>query len=95
MDCRVKPGNDSGGPRQHAQIAETIDLQQSARRAAAGGRVHLYRPSGNGELLIVVSGDRTYQVVVRSPFGHDDKAGMARVLNSFRISQPSRHWQGD
>ena len=51
--------------------------------------------AGNGESLIVVSGDRTYQVVVRSPFGHDDKAGMARVLNSFRISQPSRHWQGD
>lgn len=51
--------------------------------------------AGNGESLIVVSGDRTYQVVVRSPFGHDDKAAMARVLNSFRISQPSRHWQGD
>ena len=51
--------------------------------------------AGNGESLIVVSGDRTYQVVVRSPFGHDDKAGMARVLNSFRILQPSRHWQGD
>jgi hypothetical protein len=51
--------------------------------------------AGNGESLIVVSGDRTYQVVVRSPFGHDDKAGMARVLNSFRVLQPSRHWQGD
>ena len=51
--------------------------------------------AGNGEPLIVVSGDSTYQVAVQSPFGHDDKGGMARVLNFFRISQPSRHWQGD
>jgi hypothetical protein len=42
----------------------------------------------------VVSGDRAYQVVVRAENGYDGKADMARVINSLRITQPARHWQG-
>ncbi len=51
--------------------------------------------AGPGRSLVVVSGDRAYQVVVRAENGYDGSADMARVINSFRITQPSRHWQGD
>jgi hypothetical protein len=51
--------------------------------------------AGPGESLVVVSGDRAYQVVVRAENGYDGRADMARVINSFRITQPSRHWQGN
>jgi hypothetical protein len=50
--------------------------------------------AGPGESLVVVSGDRTYQVVVRAENGYDGRADMARIINSFRITQPSRHWKG-
>ena len=51
--------------------------------------------AGSGESLVIVSGDRAYQVVVRAENGYDGKADTARIINSFRITQPSRHWQGD
>ncbi len=51
--------------------------------------------AGVGESLVVVSGDRARQVVVRAHNGYDGSADAARVINSFRITQPSRHWQGD
>jgi hypothetical protein len=51
--------------------------------------------AGPGESLVVVSGDRTYQVVVRAENGYDRRADTARIINSFRITQPSRHWQGN
>lgn len=51
--------------------------------------------AGPGESLVVVSGDRSYQVVVRAENGYDGRADTARVIKSFRITQPSRHWQGD
>ncbi len=47
-------------------------------------------PKGSGESLLVVSGDRAYQVVVRSAPGHDGRAEIARVLKSFRIT--ARKW---
>jgi hypothetical protein len=50
--------------------------------------------AGPGRSLVVVSGDRAYQVVVRAENGYDGKANMARVINSLRITQPARHWQG-
>jgi len=50
--------------------------------------------AGPGRSLVVVSGDRAYQVVVRAENGYDGTADMARVINSFRITRPSRHWQG-
>ncbi len=50
--------------------------------------------AGVGESLVVVSGDRAYQVVVRAHKGYDGSADAARVINSFRITQPARHWQG-
>ena len=50
--------------------------------------------AGPGESLVVVSGDRSYQIVVRAENGYDGAAATARVLQSFRITQPSRHWQG-
>jgi hypothetical protein len=50
--------------------------------------------AGPGESLVVVSGDRTYQVVVRAENGYDGRADTARIINSFRIMQPSRHRQG-
>jgi hypothetical protein len=50
--------------------------------------------AGPGESLVVVSGDRSYQVVVRAENGYDGRVDMARVIKSFRITQPSRHWQG-
>jgi hypothetical protein len=51
--------------------------------------------AGPGESLVVVSGDRAYQVVVRAENGYDGRADTARIISSFRITQPSRHWQGD
>jgi hypothetical protein len=51
--------------------------------------------AGAGESLVVVSGDRTYQLVVRAHNGYDGSVDTARVINSFRITQPSRHWQGN
>jgi hypothetical protein len=51
--------------------------------------------AGPGESLVVVGGDRAYQVVVRAENGYDGRADMARIINSFQITQPSRHWQGD
>jgi hypothetical protein len=50
--------------------------------------------AGPGESLVVVSGGRSYQVVVRAENGYDGRVDMARVIKSFRITQPSRHWQG-
>jgi hypothetical protein len=50
--------------------------------------------AGSGESLVVVSGDRAYQVVARAANGYDGGADMARVIDSFRITVPSRHWQG-
>ena len=50
--------------------------------------------AGTGESLVVVSGDRAYQVVVRAENGYDGRADMARVIKSFRITVPSRRWQG-
>jgi hypothetical protein len=50
--------------------------------------------AGPGESLVVVSGDRAYQVVVRAENGYDGRADMARIIKSFRITVPSRHWQG-
>jgi hypothetical protein len=51
--------------------------------------------AGPGRSLVVVSGDRAYQVVVRAENGYDGRADTARIINSFRITQPSRHWQGE
>jgi len=34
-------------------------------------------------------------VVVRAENGYNGTADTARIINSFRITQPSRHWQGD
>jgi hypothetical protein len=51
--------------------------------------------AGPGRSLVVVSGDRAYQVVVRAENGYNGTADTARIINSFRITVPSRHWQGD
>ncbi|HEY1474459.1 MAG TPA: hypothetical protein VGF53_10280 [Pseudolabrys sp.] len=50
--------------------------------------------TGAGRSLVVVAGDRTYQLVVIGVDGHDAKAETARIFSSFKISAPPRHWQG-
>lgn len=46
---------------------------------------------GKGKSLVVVSGDRSYQVVAIALNGYEGKADIARIIQSFRIMVPAWH----
>jgi hypothetical protein len=47
-----------------------------------------------GESIVVVSGDRTYQIAVMYPKDYDGKEYAERILDSFKITAPSKYWEG-
>jgi hypothetical protein len=49
---------------------------------------------GTGEALVVVSGDRAFQIVAIARKGYDGKADIARIVKSFTITVPTHRWQG-
>jgi hypothetical protein len=51
-------------------------------------------PTTDGESLIIISGDRAYQLVVVFAKGEDGAGDAARILQSFKITLPRKVWQG-
>jgi hypothetical protein len=47
-----------------------------------------------GESLVVVSGDRTYQIAIMYPRDYDAGEYVQRILKSFKITAPRRIWGG-
>jgi hypothetical protein len=47
-----------------------------------------------GESLVIVSGDRTYQIAVMYPHDYNGKDYVQRILSSFKITAPRRIWGG-
>jgi hypothetical protein len=50
-------------------------------------------PKAAGRSLIVVAGDRAYQVVVIGIGDYNSNADAERVFASLKITAPARHWQ--
>ncbi len=76
------------------QSQKRLTFNQTSHEVLPALDFSFVAPSGAGRSLIVVAGDRTYQLVVIGLSHYDAKAETDRILASSKITAPARHWQG-